>query len=502
MNSNIAADILSPEQEYALEKFKKGENVFITGPGGTGKTRFIKHVVSHMKNHGISYQVCALTGCAAVLLQCEARTLHSWSGIRLAKDPIGKIVTSVSRSKKSIKEWKRPRVLIIDEVSMMSKKIFELIELLGRTIRRNSAVFGGIQVIFTGDFFQLPPVPNYEDPDSSKFAFESEKWRQVFKLENHIELKTMFRQKDPIYINILQEIRKGELSDESRDLLKTYVKREYHPEEHNGCVPTKLFAVRSKTDFVNTSMYNKIEEPEYSYSCIEKTDCKMYLDTCKPFEREIQNRCDVLSAEERGVELEFLLNNTNTLKTNVLKKGALVMCTYNLDVESEICNGSQGRIVDFKKNSLDLEIPVVLFSNGIRRAIDYQYIQSDEYPCVAVGQIPLCLAWALTIHKIQGATMDMADMDLGYTIFEFGQTYVALSRIKALEGLYLSAFHPHRIKANPIVKKFYEKIPALDLSSITIPVTTSEPTIESNSNPFSQFSYQEEEESTVKRIHL
>jgi ATP-dependent DNA helicase PIF1 len=148
-----------------------------------------------------------------------------------------------------------------------------------------------------------------------------------------------------------------------------------------------------------------------------------------------------------------------------LKKGAAVMCTVNLDMENGICNGSQGIVIEIIE-STPHNIPVVRFSNGITKKLSIHYWQSEEFPTIAVGQIPLCLAWALTIHKIQGATLEMAEMDIGQSIFEYGQTYVALSRIKSLDGLYLSEFHPFKIKANPKVKQYYENLSNIQNSFI------------------------------------
>ena len=241
---------LSEEQKYAFEKFKKGENLFITGPGGTGKTKLIHHLVNHMIMNSTKFQVCAMTGCAAVLLGCNARTLHSWSGIKLAKGSNAKILQNVLRSRKIVKSWKKVKVLIIDEVSMMSKKIFELIDQIGRSAHQKDIPFGGMQIIFTGDFYQLPPVGE-DDDDSSRFAFESQKWFQVFPLENNIQLTTLFRQTDDLYKQILSEIRCGEISEESKEILRKYVKREYT----GTMTPTKLFPIKSKVDFVNNSMF-------------------------------------------------------------------------------------------------------------------------------------------------------------------------------------------------------------------------------------------------------
>jgi ATP-dependent DNA helicase PIF1 len=164
-------------------------------------------------------------------------------------------------------------------------------------------------------------------------------------------------------------------------------------------------------------------------------------------------------------------------------------------MDAGICNGSQGIIVDFINGSINPEAktPVVKFVNGITRAIQPHYRQSDDYPVVAVGQIPLCLAWALTIHKIQGATLKMADIDVGSNVFEYGQTYVALSRVQSLDGLYLSAFQHQRIKANEKVIKFYSKIPEIDYILIE---THRESVLD-----LEKFDYKEEA-TTIKKIRL
>jgi len=505
---------LGKEQKYAFEKFKQGENLFITGPGGTGKTRLIHSLVDYMIMNDIKYQVCALTGCAALLLGQKSRTLHSWAGIKLAKGPIDGILRQVSKNKKAVSEWRKIKVLIVDEVSMMSKKIFELCEKLARLIRKNERPFGGIQVIFTGDFFQLPPVGNDNEPETSMFSFESEKWFQVFPLKNNIQLAQMFRQRDENYIKILLEIRKGQISEESKEILSKYVKRSFDKEAHNGAIPTKLFPVKSKVEYVNNAMFSKLENEEIVFDSIEKGNYTTYVESNKLIEAQILMKCLSLTPEEIEYEIDSMNRNINIEKKLRLKCGALVMCTFNIDLESGICNGSQGIIVDFKESSASdcahpgIKMPVVLFSNGQKRVIPYQYYQNDEYPTIVVAQIPLCLAWALTIHKIQGATLEMADMDLGKSVFEYGQSYVALSRIKSLDGLYLSEFNPHRIKSNPIVCKFYDSlltefhhneslsnhITALTTTTATAAATAADTTNKSNNelnskNQFDKFAY-------------
>lgn len=449
---------LSTEQKYAFQKCMNGDNLFITGPGGTGKSKLIQYLDYYSNANDKKCQVCSLTGCSTILLNCNARTIHSWSGIKLARGPKHEIIRDIIKNKKLSNTWKHTDLLIIDEVSMLSLKIFELLEEIGRTIRKNSRPFGGIQVIFTGDFFQLPPVPSAGEPDTEKFCFESPLWQILFPPENHIELLTIFRQTDPVYIDILMEIRRGSISEDNIQLLQTYVKREYKPEENGGCVPTKLFAIRNKADFINKLMFEKIEKKSHDFNINIKTDCTVYLDSCRPFPPEVMIKCRDLTLTEKEREVEYLLKALPCSDHLQLKIGSCVMCCFNMDVENGICNGSQGIITDILER-IGTNIPIVKFSNGIVMPIEKHYWQSSEYPCVAVGQIPLCLAWALTIHKIQGSTMSMAEIDIGLTIFEYGQVYVALSRIRSLQGLYLLNFNPNKIKANPKVVDFYDNIP-------------------------------------------
>jgi ATP-dependent DNA helicase PIF1 len=456
-------DTLSIEQKYAVAKFRNGDNIFLTGPGGTGKTRFIQYIVSQMKQTKRQMQVCALTGCAAVLLECNAKTIHSWSGIKLAKGPKDIIVNRVLRNSTVVKAWKSIETLIVDEVSMMSYKMFEILDEIGRITRKSPLPFGGIQLIFTGDFFQLPPIADKDDPSSAAFCFESPRWATTFPLSSCIELKTMFRQVDPQYIEILKQIRKGYIDVEYADILQKSVKRGYNPEKYGGVAPTKLFPTRAKVDAVNNAMFAKLEETEYVYEFSHTKNNLLYIDSGKLLSLEDTYKCKALSEKDVEMEIEALLSTIQSAKKVSLKKGAVVMCTTNLNIEEGICNGAQGIVIDFvespTREHANILVPLVRFSNGKTMRIAPLHRQSDDYPCISVSQIPLCLAWALTIHKIQGATLHMADMDIGKSIFECGQTYVALSRLRSLDGLFLSEFLPQRIRANPIVIAFYNEMP-------------------------------------------
>jgi ATP-dependent DNA helicase PIF1 len=454
---------LSDEQKYAFLRVKNGDNLFITGAGGTGKTQLIRVLVAQSIKTGKNIQVCALTGCASVLLNCGARTIHSWSGIRLAKGEKRAIIASVLQNKRATANWKKIDILIIDEVSMMSKKVFDVLEETARAVRRNTGYFGGIQVILTGDFFQLPPVGNKEEPDTENFCFESAKWGAIFPPANCIELKTVFRQKDPIYRNILEQVRRGTIDADNIRILQDCVGKSV-PSEH--MIPTKLFPIRVKTDFVNTSMFLKLSETEHKFDYTSSTNNVIYHNegssNLKPIPAEMLIVCAKLTKAETDYEIQNLVQNTNCIQVLRLKKGASVMCTANIDMDNGICNGSQGVIIDFVKNPLNVEEPVVRFSNGQTRCIHPHIYQSEEYHTITISQYPICLAWAMTIHKIQGATLSTAEIDVGSSIFEYGQSYVALSRVESLTGLYLSTFHPQKIRANPIVVAFYEQFSMRD----------------------------------------
>jgi ATP-dependent DNA helicase PIF1 len=399
-------EYLSDEQKYAFLRVKKGDNLFITGAGGTGKTQLIRVLVSESIKNRKTIQVCALTGCASVLLNCGARTIHSWSGIRLAKGDKRGIIASVLQNKRATANWKKTDILIIDEISMMSKKIFDILEETARVVRRSTEYFGGIQVILTGDFFQLPPVGNKDEPDTENFCFESAKWGLVFPPANCIELKTVFRQKDPIYRNILEQVRRGTIDEANIRVLQNCVGKTVPPE---NIIPTKLFPIRVKTDFVNTSMFLKLTESEHVFDYTSSTNNVIYHSegslNLKPIPVEMLIMCAKLTKGETDYEIQNLVQNTNCIQVLRLKKGAVVMCTANIDMDNGICNGSQGVIVDFVKNPLNIEEPLVRFANGQTRCIHPRIYQSEEYHTIAISQFPLCLAWAMTIHKIQGATL-------------------------------------------------------------------------------------------------
>ena len=210
---------LSAEQSRVFDLYAQGKNVFVTGPGGTGKTQLIRSIYKDATDKGKKIQVCAMTGCAALLLDCSAKTVHSWAGIGLGNGDIGVISSRIAMDKWKRKPWRTTDILVIDEVSMMSSRMFDLLDQVGRVVRKRYDVpFGGIQVIFSGDFFQLPPVGSRDDPETRAFCFESAAWDTTF--SHTAELTHLFRQTDDTYRKILGEIREGRLTRSSYNILK------------------------------------------------------------------------------------------------------------------------------------------------------------------------------------------------------------------------------------------------------------------------------------------
>ena len=491
---NMSGSELSPGQKYAIQKFKQGENIFLSGPGGSGKSYVAGYFVQILHEMGRIHQVTSTTGCSTILLSNQirirgrpiiAKTIHSWSGIRLGKGSLGELLQMVLKNRKAVKEWRMIKTLILDECSMLSKKLFTVLEYIARKIRNNPSPFGGIQVVFLGDFFQLPPVGDPMDPDTMDFCFESPAWSSVFPIQNHIELTKIYRQNDTSYQQILNEVRRGELSSDSCAALMARVGVTYDPEQHGGVqVPMKLFPTRNQVQRVNEYQYGLVEESEHVYSSDIQTNMRWYVDNREPFETDVLLKCMSMTPADVEYESQNLLRQLPVEGNVCLKVGVPVMCLVNLDIEAGIANGSVGIVVDFCKRAESLltsnlvgdlrspdkfaravdaidVIPIVRFSNGQCRPIQKFVWQHTEFPSICISHMPLCLSYATSIHKMQGANLDASEMNLGASIFSEHQTYVALSRVKTLSGVYLSAFQPQRIRVNPKVVHFYSQFPPI-----------------------------------------
>jgi ATP-dependent DNA helicase PIF1 len=257
-------------------------------------------------------------------------------------------------------------------------------------------------------------------------------------------LNKIFRQNDPIYQRILNQIREGRLKRSSNEILIQQVSKEIDPSIQIR--PTKLFPTRNKVDYINVTEMNNLKGKEYEYKIKYHSDLEMSAS-----ERTMRMG---YTREQVQTELMYLQSNLRCDEIVKLKVGAQVMCIVNINLDNGdiLCNGAQGIIVDISPQGL----PVVKYRNGYQMTMGYHIWASELIPGIGVSQVPLILAWALTIHKAQGSTLDIAEVDAGSGIFECGQTYVALSRVKSLEGLYLCSFDAKRVRINRKVQEFYE----------------------------------------------
>lgn len=454
---------LNVEQKKAVLAFHDRENIFITGPGGTGKSFLIKYLVEQCETLGLAHQVTATTGRAALLLDCNATTIHRWAGIGLAKEDNEVISNRIMKSHYKRKVWTSTQILIIDEVSMMSRKIFELIDLIAKKCRRNNRPFGGMQVAFFGDFFQLPPVGDRNVPMSGEYCFKSPIWNETFKPENMISLNEIFRQNDAKFCKLLNEIRHGNISEEAIAILNDRVDRE--DIKTLEITPPIIFPIKEAVRQVNMSHFNAIKNTPYKFKYVQVVPVGLTNEEIV--------RARNFKEEDKERELGVLLSDMNSEQELEIKEGSQIMITANIsfDREKPIVNGSLGII-----EAINVDNILIKFSWGSAPITRYTY-KSDKIPTVAVAQYPIILAWATTIHKSQGCTLDCANIDIGHGIFATGQSYVALSRVKSLDGLYLSNFAPENICVDPEVVNFYNQLSNTQLRIETVEATPLENTI-------------------------
>lgn len=431
---------LSPSQKRVMRAFNAGKNVFVTGPAGSGKSHLIRTMVRVAEQREKIIQCCALTGCAAFLLNVNAKTLHSWAGVGLMKQSDDVIVRNILKMRYKRKRWEKIDILIIDEVSMLSHRTFELLDRIGKAVRKSQAPFGGIQVILSGDFYQLAPT------EEDFYCFESELWAK--NMDVSIRLKEIHRQKDKRFTKILNQIRRGKLSRKSYDTLMKCKKKDKNLIPH-GIRPTILYPRRFQVDRLNRKKLAELKTDTRVFHC-------RVVKGAHTFSPPYPNKY--------LIEIEQMTKNAPFDDRLELREGAQVMCVANLDVENGVCNGSTGIIIGFDSTS---GCPVVQFHNGPTRTIRRHAWTSEQSDDISIHQIPLITAWAITIHKSQGASLDLVEVDVGSSIFAYGQTYVALSRVKTLEGLYLKSFCPAKISVNARVKAFYESLEKNDTGDTT-----------------------------------
>jgi len=456
-------------QSEALTILKTGANVFITGPAGSGKTYVVNEYIAYLREHHVPVGITASTGIAATHL--GGMTIHAWSGIgvknSLSEDDLDAIVKK-SQMRRRIEE---AAVLVIDEVSMLHHFRLDLVDDVLRYVRGRMSgkqylaelPFGGLQVVLCGDFFQLPPVSRYGEPEP-KFVYHSRAWRGSNEGEGQFTvcyLSENYRQVDDISLSILNEIRSGEVSDEAREHLRSRYRERggdsraddtsKNSDSSNSTASlTRLFTHNISVDTVNDAELSKIPGPECTYEMISRGR--------KPLVETLKKNC---LAPER-------------LR---LRKGARVMCVKN-NFEDGYVNGTLGTVVscgpgvDPVVQTVGRPGQRVAGKNGVgqegQKTITIERaswtIEDDGKVLAEIQQYPLRLAWAITVHKSQGMSLDAAEVDLSQS-FEPGMGYVALSRVRTLAGLTILGMNEMALQVHPEVLEHDRHLRQLSESS-------------------------------------
>ncbi|KAI7952511.1 hypothetical protein MJO29_008142 [Puccinia striiformis f. sp. tritici] len=492
----------SAEQLKVLDLVKLGRNVFFTGSAGVGKSFMLHEVVRMLKSDRRRVSVTAPTGIAALAI--GGSTIHSWAKVGLGQGSVHTLYNKLLQNKLKGKKFNNDSddnriwntdVLIVDEISMLHPDLFEKVSILCQAIRQSKEPFGGIQIILSGDFFQLPPVakddsftcmycgcPKFERIGSTgdircvrplhkqwdekpcgrvrkeyTFCFETPTWLQL-KLQV-IELTKVFRQEDKHFIDMLNKIRWGTVDDEVEQIAVT----RSQPLEVHKIKPTRLYARNTNVHAENEKQFNLLESQTCEFFSSDQTIGKA------PYAHTFMARLDDLQVR----------------KKLPLKIGAQVMLLCNLDIKAKLVNGSRGVVIDWVERSgshlpttlthqrdpdamkkmlwcsrqANKLLPKVLFSDGRIMLIEpfVWEVEIDKQLTLCRTQLPLSLAWAITIHKSQGQSLDRLCVDL-FGIFEHGQAYVALSRARSLEGLQITGWKSSRVQCHPSVKDFYKSL--------------------------------------------
>jgi ATP-dependent DNA helicase PIF1 len=439
-------------QNEALNILKTGGNVFLTGEPGAGKTYTINAYVSYLRSCDIEPAITASTGIAATHI--GGMTIHSWSGIGIKTKFDKYDLDKIGSSEYIVRRVRKTKVLIIDEVSMLSKNMLDMVDMVCREIKQNSEPFGGMQIVLVGDFFQLPPIikRNIDDDKqetlienkATNFAYDSSAWERAQMITCYIS--EQYRQDDSEFLSVLSAIRADDVSEEHFN----HIASRQVAEVDAPANITKLFSHNIDVDRVNDVELAKL-----------KTEEKSFLMTS-------EGNLSLVTALKKGCLSPEVLK---------LKVGAVVMCTKN-NPKERFVNGTLGTIIDFDNYA---GYPIVKTRNGKNITIEPMDWTVEENGKIRaqISQVPLRLAWAITVHKSQGMSLDAAVMDLSQ-VFEFGQGYVALSRVRRISGLYLLGINSHALKVHPAIlerdidfknkskeaTQFFGKLPASEIKKL------------------------------------
>lgn len=403
------------DQDLALNILKTGANVFLSGAAGTGKSYTLNQYIGHLKKNRVRYAITASTGIAASLL--KGTTIHSWSGIGVRDELSQNDLDKIKKKKIAISDT---AVLFIDEISMLHSKQLSMLNQVLKYCRESNEPFGGIQLVVCGDFFQLPPVEKGESSGSKKFCFMSDSWVEAdFSI---CYLTKQYRQSGNELTTILNQIRDDSVTEESLNILRNTRKNLL-----DGGDITKLYTHNEDVDRINSNHLDKIESKSYS----NKVEFNGPVTIC-----------------------EMIMRQSRIQEVFEYKVGALVMFTKNNE-EMGYCNGSTGIVTGTYKHDEYGLVPVVKLSTGGQIIVEpesWAILNESGEEIASVVQIPLRLAWSITVHKSQGMTLDRAEIDLSGT-FESGQGYVALSRLRSLDGMRVLGLNDKATSIVPIVRK-------------------------------------------------
>lgn len=393
-------------QAKAIDIMKSGANVFLTGPPGAGKTYTLDQFIEWAEENGKILATTASTGIAASHI--NGVTIHSWSGLGILEQLTKQDMDRLMRNSRVTQRYKEADILIIDEISMLHNYRLDMVNLMAQKIRKNALPFGGLQVIFVGDLFQLPPV-NRESAEM-QFVYLAPSWRKADLKICYITEQHRQEGDDPL-LDLLIAMRTNTLTADHRALLQNRV-------GVGGDRLTKLYTHNIDVDRINQDKLDAINK---------------------------KSRWFTMHTSGDQYQIQTMKRNILAPEKLELKEGAEVMFVAN-DFRTGFVNGTRGQLVKFAKDGS----PIVKLENGRRITVEeHDWIAKlNDKEIARVSQIPLRLAWAITVHKSQGMTLDAAEIDLSKA-FTTGMGYVALSRVRSLSGLYLMGINDLALKMHP-----------------------------------------------------
>lgn len=412
-------------QQEALDILKLGHNVYLTGSAGSGKTYLLNQYINYLKKNKIEVAVTASTGIAATHM--NGITIHSWSGLGIRDDLTEDVLSELEERKYLWDRIQRTKVLIIDEVSMLHHFRLDLVDMLVRRFKRDDRPFGGMQVVLCGDFFQLPPVSRRGEREAH-FVYHADAWKALDPTICY--LHEQHRQTDQDHVAILNEIRRNDVSESTYE----HLQNRFNKEPDNEAEPTRLYTHNIDVDTINTKALGEIDG---------------------------ESRIFEMTSHGRPPLVDILKKSCLAPEKLHLKIGARVMFVKN-NFEGKYVNGTLGKVIDF-----EMDAPIVLTTRGDRiRAVPMPWgIEEEGKVKAEINQVPLRLAWAITVHKSQGMSLDAVEVDLSKS-FERGMGYVALSRVRTLGGLKLLGINNMALQVHEEVLEFDQSLQGFSATAV------------------------------------